>query len=72
MQVEGLKVPEEAGESVNVIVPAGVNVVPGLESVIVAVHVAGAPTGSGNGVQIRDVVLFRMVAVTLVVLELPE
>ena len=72
MQVEGLKDPEDDGESLKVIVPVGVKVVPGLESVIVAVQVVGAPTGSGNGEHTTAVVLDRIVAVTVVVPELPE
>ncbi len=72
MQVVELNVPDEAGESMNVTVPVGVNVFPALESLIVAVHVAGAPTASGKGVQRSDVELLRMVEVTAVVLELPE
>ena len=46
--------------------------IPELESLIVAVQVAGAPTASGNGVQITEVELLRIVEVTVVVLELPE
>ncbi len=72
VHVVELKVPDEAGESLNVTVPAGVKVVPGLESLMVAVQVAGAPTASGNGVQRSDVELLRMVEVTDAVLELPE
>ena len=72
VQVVELKVPEDAGESLNVTVPDSVNVVPGLESVIVTVQVVGAPTGSGNGEQSNDVVLLRIVEVTKVVPELPE
>ncbi len=71
LQVE-LKVPDPAGESLKVTVPVAVNVVPGLESLTVAVHVAGAPTESGNGVQLREVVLVRIVEVTVAVFELPE
>lgn len=70
--VEGLNVPEEDGESLKVTVPVGVKVEPGLESVIVAVHVVGAPTGFGNGEHISEVVLLRIVAVTEAVPELPE
>ncbi len=72
VQVVELNVPEEVGESLKVTVPVGVKVVPGLESLIVAVHVPGAPTASGNGVHISDVELSRIVAVTAVVPELPE
>ena len=54
------------------IVPVGVMVVPGLESVMVTVHVVGAPTGSGNGEHTTAVVLERIVAVIVVVPELPE
>ncbi len=66
------KVPEPAGESLRVTVPVGVKGVPELESVTVAVHVAGAPTASGNGVQLNDIELLRIVEVTLVVAELAE
>jgi len=55
-----------------VIVPVGVMAVPELESVMVAVHVVGAPTGSGNGEHTTAVVLDRIVAVIVVVPELPE
>jgi len=72
VHVVKLKVPDDAGESVKVTVPVGMKVVPGLESLIVTVHVAGAPTESGNGVHSNDVELLRIVAVTVVVLELPE
>jgi len=72
VQVVELNVPEEVGESLKVTVPVGMKVVPGLESLIVAVHVPGAPTASGNGVHISDVELSRIVAVTEVVPELPE
>ncbi len=72
VQAVELKVPEDAGESLNLTVPDSVNVVPGLESVIVTVQVVGAPTGSGNGEQSNDVVLLRIVEVTKVVPELPE
>ena len=72
VQVVELNVPEEVGESLKVTVPVGVKVVPGLESLIVAVHVPGAPAASGNGVHISDVELSRIVAVTGVVPELPE
>ena len=72
VQVVELNVPEEAGESLKVTVPAGVKVVPGLESVIVTVQVVGAPTGSGKGEHNIDVVLLRIVEVTVVVPELPE
>jgi len=72
VHVVELKVPDEAGESLNVTVPVGVKVVPGLESLMVAVHVAGAPTASGNGVQSNEVELLRMVEVTVAVFELPE
>ena len=72
VQVVELNVPEEAGESPKVTVPVGVNVVPGLESVIVTVHVVGAPTGSGKGEHSSEVVLLRNVEVTIVVPELPE
>lgn len=67
VQLAELNVPDEAGESLKVTVPVGVTVVPGLESVIVAVQVAGAPTASGNGVHSTEVELLRMVAVTVVV-----
>jgi hypothetical protein len=66
------KVPDPAGESLKVKVPVGVKVVPGLASLIVTVHVAGAPTASGNGVHIIDVELSRIVAVIEAVPELPE
>ncbi len=72
VHVVELKVPDEAGESLKVMVPVGVKVVPGLASLIVAVQVAGAPTASGNGVHSSDVELSRIVAVTEVVPELPE
>ncbi len=72
MHVVELKVPDDVGESLKATVPVGVKVVPGLESLIVAVQVAGAPTASGNGVHNKDVELLRIVAVTVVVLELPE
>jgi hypothetical protein len=72
VHVEGLKVPEEDGESLKVTVPVGMKVVPGLESVIVAAQVVGAPTGSGNGEQMREVVLLRIVAVMVVVPLLAE
>jgi len=71
VQVEP-KVPEPAGESLRVTVPVGVKGVPELESVTVAVHVAGAPTASGNGLQLNDIELLRIVEVTLVVAELAE
>jgi hypothetical protein len=67
-----VKVPDPAGESLNVTVPVGVKVVPGLESLTVAVHVAGAPTASGKGVHTRIVELLRIVEVTEVVFELAE
>ncbi len=72
VQVVELKVPEDAGESLNVTVPDSVNVAPGLESVIVTVQVVGAPTGSGNGEHSNDVVLLRIVEATEVAPELPE
>ncbi len=67
-----LKVPDDTGESLKVTAPVGVNVVPGLESLMVTVHVAGAPTASGNGVHSNEVKLSRIVAVTESVPELPE
>jgi len=72
VQVVELNVPDEIGESLKVTVPVGVKVVPGLASLMVTVHEAGAPTASGNGVHISDVELSRIVAVTGVVPELPE
>jgi hypothetical protein len=71
LQVE-VKVPDPAGESLNVTVPVGVKPVPVLESLTVAVQVAGAPTASGNGVHTRTVELLRIVEVTVVVFELAE
>ena len=67
-----LKVPDDAGESLKVTVPVGVKGVPGLESLMVTVQVAGAPTESGKGVHSKDVELLRIVEVAVVVLELPE
>ena len=67
VQLEALNIPDEAGESVKVTVPVGVTVLPGLESVIVAVQVEGAPTAPGNGVHSNEAELLRIVAVTVVV-----
>ncbi len=72
MHVVELNDPEDSGESLKVTVPVGVYMVPGLESDMVAVHVVGAPTGSGKGEHTTDVVLVRIVEVTVVVPELPE
>jgi hypothetical protein len=72
VHVVELNVPDEDGESVKVTVPVGVNVVPGLESLIVTVQEAGAPTASGKGVHSNEVELSRIVAVTEKVPELPE
>jgi len=72
VHVVELKVPDDAGESLKVTVPVGVKGVPGLESLMVTVQVAGAPTESGKGVHSKDVELLRIVEVTVVVLELPE
>ncbi len=67
VQFVELNVPDEAGESLKVTVPVGVTAVPGLESVMVAVQVEGAPTASGNGVHSTEVELVRLVAVMVVV-----
>ncbi len=72
VHVVELKVPDDAGESLKVTVPVGVKGVPGLESLMVTVQVAGAPTESGKGVHSKDVELLRIVEVTVVMLELPE
>ncbi len=72
MHVEELKVPDDAGESLNVTVPVGVKGVPELVSVIVTVQVEAAPTASGKGEHESAVELLLIVAVTEAVLELEE
>lgn len=69
VQVEKLKVPEDAGASEKVTVPVGVTRVPGLVSVTVAVQVLGTLTGTEAGEHDIEVEVARFVTVTVTVVE---
>ncbi len=70
VHVEALKLPEPL--LLKVTVPVGVIFVPAEVSVTVAVHVVAAFTASEAGEQVAEVLVERLVAVRLKVLELVE